>query len=145
MKTAIRFSKYGGVAVGSFAVDWMIFGAMQFFGINYILSQGVSRAGGGIFSFITNKFWSFDAANKGYITVQGRRFLLLYGISYCLSISLLFLFVDILGVNAIVSKLMADGSCFIFNFIIMNVYVFKDRMGVTHRVRLLVRSLRPNE
>ena len=49
-----------------------------------------------------------------------------------------------LGIQTYVSKLMADGSCFVFNFFFMNVYVFKDRTGVTHGVRLLVRSLRSN-
>ncbi len=137
-----RFAKYGGVAAGSAAVDWVIFATLFALGLNYLVVQLISRIGGGVFSFVMNKFWSFEVGSKGRVTVQGRRFLLLYGFSYVLSLTLLYIQVDVLGENAYISKLIGDGTVFVVNFIVMQGYVFKDRDGLSRGVRRLVRALR---
>lgn len=137
-----RFAKYGGVAAGSAAADWMVFAALFALGLNYLVVQLISRIAGGAFSFVMNKFWSFEAGSRGRVTVQGRRFLLLYGFSYVLSITLLYVQVELLGGNAYISKLIADGAVFVVNFMVMQGYVFKDRDGLSRGVRQLVRALR---
>lgn len=141
MIVAKRFVRYGGTAASAATVDWIIFLTLNFFGMPYLASQVLARVSGGIVSFFANRFWSFKA-KQGRITVQGRRFLLLYLVSYCLSISLLFLQVEIFGMNLFVSKIIGDMTCFVFNFTVMNIYVFKDLAGFTERLRLLLGALR---
>lgn len=130
-----KFAKYGGVAAGSASVDWGAFVAAYALTSDHLVAQIISRIVGGFFSFALNKLWSFDSGRTGHITVQGRRFLLLYGASYMLSISLLYLQVDFLGRNPYVSKLLADGACFLVNFAAMHLYVYRSRPGFTSVLR----------
>ena len=90
-----------------------------------------ARVLGGAFSFIINRNWSFNARDGGHLTRQGRRFILLYAISFCLSVSLLYILVEMIGAPKYLAKLLADGTCLIVNFITMRTYVFKDRAGFT--------------
>lgn len=142
MKILKRFVKYGWVAAGSACTDWAVFATGQFLGANYLLAQVASRMSGGVFSFVVNRFWSFESGPEGHITVQGRRFLLLYVFSYGLSLLLMYFQVGILGNNTYVSKLIADSICFVFNFTVMNVYVYKDRKGLIHGLKTLFRVIR---
>lgn len=137
-----KFSKYGGVAAGSAATDWIVFVALHSLGLNYLIVQLISRVAGGVFSFTMNRFWSFDAGSAGKVTVQGRRFLLLYGFSYVLSITWLYVLVEQFGGNAYLSKLFADGAVFVVNFVVMQGYVFRDIDGFSARIRRVIRSLR---
>lgn len=135
-----RMAKYGGVAAGSTATDWLVFSLVYALTGNHLVGQIFSRISGGVFSFSLNRFWSFNAGHTGRVTVQGRRFLLLYAFSYTLSLTLLYLQVDVLAQNPYISKLMADGACLIVNFTVMNLYVYRDRPGITTALRTLSRS-----
>ena len=91
-----------------------------------------------------NKTWTFDARSHGHLTVQGRRFLLLYAFSYVLAVGILYLMVDILDVTPYVGKAASDVSCFVVNFIIMSIYVFHSREGFMRVFRGLFRVDRKN-
>ena len=131
---AISFSRYIGVALGSTIVDWIVFVILTTLGIYNVTAVVLSRSAGGLFSFITNREWTFSAKQNRHVTVQGRRFLLLYGMSYGLAICLVYLFADIFNIPVYVSKLGADTGCFIFNFLVMKIYVFHERVGVSERL-----------
>lgn len=131
--------RYCGVAAASTFVDWVVFVILIYFGLNHLAAQGVSRVAGGLCSFFWNRFWSFQAVDGNPVSIQGRRFLLLYAFSYCLSISLLLLLVDILNINVYPAKLMADAACFLVNFLAMKFYVYHDRDGLINWMRRLVR------
>jgi len=126
---SIRFLKYSFVAGGSAACDWGVFIALMFFGVPSIGAHMTSRICGGVFSFIFNRMWSFDSHHSPHITREGRRFLLLYAASYFLSTSLLIFGLKILLLSPWWAKLMADISCFVVNFIVMQLYVFSGRKG----------------
>jgi len=125
-----KFIKYCSVALGSAITDWLVFIALTFLGVPYIHCQATSRFVGGVFSFIVNRYWSFSAKNGRHITVQGRRFTLLYFFSYALSLGLLYFFVDIIHMPVYISKLAADTICFIVNFVVMHNYVYHQRQGL---------------
>ena len=85
-----KFSKYGTVALGATITDWIVFVSLVTPGlVNPLYGQMISRIAGGVFSFSTNKYWSFKAQDGKHLVRQGRRFLLLYGFSYCLSLTVL--------------------------------------------------------
>jgi putative flippase GtrA len=130
-------AKYGGVAAGSTATDWALFSLVYLLAGNPLAAQVFSRIGGGLFSFSLNKFWSFDAGRTGHVTIQGRRFLLLYALSYMLSLGLLYLQINLLAQRPYISKLVADGACLVVNFTAMNLYVYRDRPGITTALRTL--------
>lgn len=136
-----RFVKYGGVAAGSAAADWIVFVALHALGLNYLVGQVISRIAGGVFSFLMNRYWSFRAGARG-VTVQGRRFLILYGFSYVLSLTLLYVQVDLFGLGAYLAKLVSDGLVFVVNFVVMNNYVYKDVVGLSRVLHAVRRALR---
>ncbi len=136
MSRAIRgvhsFLKYCFVAGGSAACDWGVFIALMFFGVPSIAAHMTSRICGGVFSFTFNKMWSFDSHKSPHLTQEGRRFLLLYAISYFLSTFLLIFGLKILLLSPWWAKLMADVSCFVINFAVMQLYVFSGKKGLVN-------------
>ena len=136
-----QFAKYGGVAVGAMAVDWIAFTILELQGGGYFAAQIVARITGGAFSFGMNKHWSFDSSG-GQVLVQGRQFLILFAFSYCLSLGLILTFVESLSINPYVAKAMSDTICFIFNFLAMRSYVFNGRSGFSNYVGGAWKSLR---
>lgn len=136
-----RFSKYIGVAGGSAIVDWLVFTGLFLLTQSHLPAQLTARASGGLFSFLANRFWSFSAKGRSHVSVQGRRFLLLYAFSYTLSLSSLYVLVDLFGFNLFLSKLASDSLCLVVNFLVMHLYVFRDRDGLIALGKTLLRSV----
>ncbi|MBF0587931.1 MAG: GtrA family protein [Magnetococcales bacterium] len=136
----VQAFRYVSTAVGSTACDWMFFVLLTKLGIGYFIAQMISRISGGIYSFFTNKYWSFSSKEGQRIGIEGRRFLLLYAFSYGLSLLLITVGVEHFGLSGKLAKLAADGSCFVINFIVMRSYVYHPRRGVTDRLRTLVKN-----
>ena len=126
---ALQFSKYSVAAAGATALDWFAFLLLGYPGISPVVAQMIARVGGGVFSFMLNKFWSFDKDGSVTIIKSGRRFLLLYGFSYVLSISIFALIVNGLDISLYIAKLIADSTCFCVNFLFMRHYTFHQRSG----------------
>ena len=142
MKTAIQFSKYGGVAVGSAVADYVTFAMLLFFGAGVIPAQMVARIAGGVFSFFSNKYWSFRTKDFGCVKTEGRRFIILYAFSYVLALSMLYGLTEWAGMSAYASKIAADVTCFVVNFIVMRSYVFSSRIGLSQLFRIARPSFR---
>jgi len=136
MKTIKQFSKYGGVAVGSAVTDYLTFSVLLFFGTGILPAQMVSRIVGGLFSFFMNKYWSFNTNSFGSVIREGRRFLVLYAFSYVLAVSIFFALSEHAGLGPYPAKIIADVICFMVNFVVMRLYVFKDVRGLRDRLRL---------
>jgi putative flippase GtrA len=133
MKLARDFLAYNLAAAGSAAVDWAVFAALRFLGLGYLPCQAAARVMGGVFSFSINRKTLED--RPGHMAVQGRRFLLLYVVSMALSMMLLYVQVDLLHVRVVAAKVVADGTCFLVNFVAMRSYVFRATEGLTRRLR----------
>ena len=127
-----RFYRYSFVAAGSALSDWATFVVLTFFQVPPLFAQGSARIIGGIFSFLSNRHWSFSAAKTTSLTVQGRRFLLLYWVSFSLSLGLFYLLTEEFQLNIFLSKLLVDCICFLFNFFVMRFYVFHEKTGFIH-------------
>ena len=138
-----KFAKYGTVALGATITDWIVFVSLVTPGlVNPLYGQMISRIAGGVFSFSTNKYWSFKAQDGKHLVRQGRRFLLLYGFSYCLSLTSFYVLFEVVGISAFLAKLGTDTSILVINFIVMNNYVFNVRTGISHYImRRLKKSI----
>lgn len=132
MRLLGRFGRYGSVAVLSAGGDWAVFSLLvSLLGVNHLVSLMTARVVGGVLSFAGNRHWTWGARRQIAITRQGRRFLLLYGVSYLLSVTLFSLFTGALHLPPYPAKLIADAVCFGVNFAIMNEYVFHARRGLS--------------
>jgi putative flippase GtrA len=138
----IRFFKYGSVAAGSAGTDWTFFVILNFLGASPMAAMICARLAGGLFSFILNRSWSFSAGRYGHLAVHGRRFLLLYAVSYALAVGLFYLLVDVGRFPPYGSKLAVDVTCFLFNFGVMNAYVFYPRAGISRLLQAAFNSRR---
>jgi putative flippase GtrA len=116
--------RYVLVAAGSAATDWMAFTALVWAGAWHVHAHAVSRIAGGLFSFVLNRTWSFDATHDSPWE-QAIRFGALYIFSFVLSIAVLYGLADVLGVSPYASKLVADATCFAVNFMLMRGWVFR--------------------
>ena len=124
-----EFILYILIAVASAAVDFTIFSVLVFFvDFEAILCQGISRILGGVTSFALNKNITFNGG-QGNIKVETRRFLLLYGVSYVLSLSLFGFWNKVLLIAPLIAKILSDSLCALFNFFAMKFYVYRNIKG----------------
>lgn len=138
MKATLRFSRYFSVALLAAGGDWLLFVLLaSVIGLAALTSLMAARVAGGLLSFLGNRYWTWGANRQIALTQQGRRFLLLYALSYALSVALFRLSTEVLLLPPYPSKLAADLGCFAINFAVMNSYVFHARAGL---VRSLVRA-----
>jgi putative flippase GtrA len=127
---ATQFAKYVTVAVLSAASDWAVFATLfAAFGWT-ILAQATSRIVGGLVSFATNKYWSFQSYQHKRAFHEAWRFVMLFIASYALSLSL-FSFLTYLGIGPYWAKLITDTSCFFFNFLVMRFWVYRPRRSAS--------------
>ena len=126
MNIASQFVKYATVALLSAASDWVVFTAL-FAAFGWpIIAQGTSRIVGGVVSFAVNKYWSFESRRHERTLIEARRFLVLFVISYVVSLSL-FSALTYGGVWPYWAKLITDTSCFFFNFVMMRFWVYRPQ------------------
>gem|GEM_PF-4594223 len=71
--------------------------------------------------------------------MHGRRFIVIYCMSYGISVSIMALGVELLQYSPYWTKLCADSTCLLFNFLLMRTYVFVSRAGVSDFVWSLLR------
>ena len=142
MNSLKQFIMYSGIAATSALVDWFVYTVFIFLGAYFVSAQVVSRLVGGVYAFVGNKYWSFGKSNHIRITIEGRRFLILYMFSYSLSLGSLWFFGNALEINIFLAKLIADLLCFVVNFVVMRNYVFHDRVGLTAGLRKSIQKLR---
>jgi putative flippase GtrA len=131
-KTTIKFSKYSATAFGAFCVDFFIFNIFLIFSAP-LIAQAMGRLFGGLLAFFSNRNWAFSDQNKNRLSIQGRRFILLYGFSYVQSFLLFYLIFNTLAIDVFIAKFIADGSCFLTNFLVMKFYVFSKIRHVFSR------------
>jgi len=127
-----RFGRYGSVALLSAGGDWATFALLvSLLRVDHLVSLMTARVVGGVLSFVGNRHWTWGGRRQIAITQQGRRFLLLYGFSYLLSVTLFCLLTRAFRVPAYPAKLTTDTVCFVVNFVVMNHYVFHARRGMS--------------
>jgi putative flippase GtrA len=124
VKITIEFLKYVTVAVLAAASDWAVFTALlSILGVP-IAAQATSRIVGGLVSFGINKYWSFESGQSDRTLIEARRFIVLFVMSYLLSLSL-FSSMSFSGLGPYWAKLITDASCFVFNFFMMRFWVYR--------------------
>jgi putative flippase GtrA len=125
-----QLSRYSLSAVLSAALDWITFIFLNEMTSHILFAQGSARLMGGSVSFIFNKKYSFKSVRKP-LTQEITKFLILYFISYVLSLVLISFGAKLFPEYIYIVKLSTDSTLFIFNFLIMKFFVFSDTIGAT--------------
>ena len=89
----MQIKKYATVGIGSAITDFSINFSLIFF-LNYSpeVANLISRPCGGLFSFTFNKIWTFDRKQFTGTHRELFRFGIVWVVSYCMSILLVWLF-----------------------------------------------------
>jgi putative flippase GtrA len=110
-----KFIKYGLIGLIGLILDMGLFYILhKLLGVNYVLSNIVSSSTAILHNFILNSYFTFRVTDKKF-----QRFLSFYGIALIglvFSTLLLALFIDILGIDSMVSKLIAVFTIAIFQY-----------------------------
>lgn len=129
-RTSGQFILYVLIAISSAASDVLVFAGLVFCGVNPLLCQAVARVAGGVTSFALNRNHNFPKSD-GWLSIEVRRFLVLYVASYTLSLFCFWLFHRVFKLPLICAKPLVDGLCFLFNFMAMKMYVYAKVPGIT--------------
>ncbi len=136
MRPILRFGPYAAVALLSAAGDWLTFSLLlSLAGTASLPGMMAARIVGGLISLLGNRHWTWKANRHLALARNGRRFLLLYAVSYGASVALFTLATRGLGLPPYPAKLSSDTACFILNFVVMNGYVFHARQGLGQLAR----------
>ncbi len=120
------FIKYNAVAITATAVDFLF---LVFFtevlGFWYLFSAIIGSTIGGFVAFLLERNWTFKKTD-GVIRKQAFRYLLIWLTSLLLNTVFLYLFVDILQIQYILSKVAVAVLVSVgFNFFTHKYYIFK--------------------
>ncbi|MES9942433.1 MAG: GtrA family protein [Candidatus Thiodiazotropha sp. 6PLUC1] len=122
-----QFLKYLVVGGSSWVVDFLVFYFLYPI-IGIIAAQTAARVVGALIAFIGHKTIVFDdhAFGMGTLRQQLFQYLLLWIVSYSLSIILLLLFVDLLQLHPVASKIITEAIIIAINFVTMRRYIFNS-------------------
>jgi len=97
-------------------------------GMWYMYAHTLSRAVGGATGFVLNRRWTFGRKGREELVTHGVKFAITYLFSYVASSWLLYLWVETFRVSAVRGKLIAEGTMFLFNFLILRQWAFRRRL-----------------
>lgn len=113
----LQFFRYIFVGGTSFIVDFLIYiSLINFFGINYLISAALAFLTAVLVNYVMSIRWVFNQDKIDNRVVEFNLFLLISGLGLVFTEILLYLFTDILGVNYIISKIIASIIVLFWNF-----------------------------
>ena len=121
-----KLVKFGITGVMNTLVDFVVFMLLTSVGLNLYFSQVLSYGCGMLNSYIVNRSWTFKAKGK-FFGSQMMRFVIANLTLLAISVLLLWLFTDKLGLIKIVAKLFTTAIIMLAGFSVNRLWVFKDR------------------
>lgn len=126
-----KFIRFGIIGVIAFFVDWLV---LQFFvdqQVNFPTARLLSFLAAVSVTFTLNKYWTFRDAEPAPILVQFFKFLAANTVggfvNYAVSTSFYFFFLAPQTKLIWLSVLFGSGAGFVFNFVLSDRFVFRNR------------------
>ena len=124
-KSFFQLIKFGMVGVMNTLVDFIVYQVLVYFGLHYAAAQCISYSCGLLNSYFFNSRWTFKETKK-YTKQEFARFILVNLISLGISVLLLRLCYEVLGITSdLVAKLIVTALVMVINFIGNKLFVFK--------------------
>ncbi|MBU4200111.1 MAG: GtrA family protein [Verrucomicrobia bacterium] len=119
------FRRYVIIGAGAALVDFTVYTLLaRGLSIHPVMANSISRPLGGLVSFTGNRYWTFRGRGKAALHIQFVRFWIVWGLSFTLTEALIWLFHDGLHWEALISKLCAEGTAVLFNFLMQKYWTF---------------------
>lgn len=117
----IRFAAVGGSA---FFIDYGIMVLLtEVFGVNYLISSGISFSVSVIYNYLLSVHWVFDVSKERSKGQDFLVFIILSIIGLGINQLIMWLFVDKLGIFYMITKIGATGVVMIYNFITRKLFL----------------------
>ncbi|MCG8079583.1 MAG: GtrA family protein [Candidatus Thiodiazotropha taylori] len=125
-----QFLRYLLVGGASWVVDFLVF-FLTYSHIGIVPAQTVARIVGALVAFAGHKLIVFEDRQ---FTPQAMRqqivqYLILWLVSYTLSVILLLAFIDLLQLHPVAAKLITEAIIIVINFVTMRRYIFASKAG----------------
>jgi putative flippase GtrA len=124
----IQFLKFNAVGLVNTLIDFVVFTLLHSLGMVYGLAQVISYSAGTANSFILNKKVTFRDSNRsgkeGFDRLQLLKFIILNLVVLGISLLLMHLLTDNLGVQVLLSKVLVTFVTVIINFFGSRKWVF---------------------
>ena len=120
----LRFARYVAVQAATYGLDMGLF--LLLFVLarqDAVLANVAAKVFAGIFAFLAHRYFTFEAAREGKQTRQAVLYVVLWSLNVPLSTGLLAFFL-LLGMPAVVAKIIADVVCVGFNYWVSCNYIF---------------------
>ena len=124
-KEIINYLIFGGlttlVSIGTYAIFTKIFN------IDYLISNVLSWIIAVLFAFITNKLFVFESKSKDkkLVSKEITNFFFFRIVSLGIEMVIMYIFVDLLSINDLITKVIAQVIVILSNYIFSKVFVFK--------------------
>lgn len=119
-----RFIKFGLVGVLNTLINWILFILLNSFGIYYIISNVIAYSISTLNSYLWNSKWVFKYSGDN-VKETSLKFIVLNVIGLTLNTIILYLLVDIVGLNKLIALVITTGIVMILNYFINKLWVFK--------------------
>lgn len=125
-KIIAQVLKFGVVGGTAFLIDYSIMIALtEFFGINYLISSGISFVVSVIYNYILSVHWVFDVDKDGDKKKEFIVFILLSVIGLGLNQLLMWVFVSRVHVFYMLAKIFVTAIVMIYNFVTRKIFLEK--------------------
>lgn len=121
-----KFVKFGLVGVLNTLINWIIFAVLNFVGVYYIIANVIAYVIATINSYIWNSRWVFKykGEDKKETTTK---FILLNLAGLALNTMILYLLVDLIGLNKLIALVITTVIVMVINYIVNKIWVFKEK------------------
>ena len=119
-----KLVKFGITGVMNTLVDFVVFLLLTNIGVAIYLAQVVSYSCGMLNSYIVNRSWTFKSKGK-FFSRQMIRFIVVNLLLLLLSLAMLWVFTEQVGLIKIVAKLCSTVLIMVIGFIVNRIWVFK--------------------
>ena len=138
-RAVIRFCKYSSIGVSAFLLDLLLFYILiNFFSVNYLVATGIAFLLAISINYHFSKRFVFKGTKQKKIRGYSN-FLLIAGIGLLFLELLMILFVEVLGLDQITSRVIAGGIVGVWNYL-MNLFVNFKVAGKHYTKSLASRS-----
>lgn len=111
---------------GAALVNFTLYSALCFCGVHYLLANLVATVLTWSFSFFVNKFFVFQE-RKGSLKREGLAFAMLQTALFLESFALLYVLVDLVGMNRYLTWIGVAGLNVVINFAVMRLVIWRPQ------------------
>jgi putative flippase GtrA len=123
----IQFARFFTAGAVSSAVDWGVFYCLAvIFNIYYLAALLGSFIVGSIVNYALNKYFTFKCTSNK-IAKQFTSFLVVAFFNLIFSFIVMYLFVDILSMDKMISRIVTTGLLCVFNYIVLKKIIFNKK------------------